>query len=368
MGHCLRSRVGTGYQTQHSIQGHDGRTAVADERQGQADNGHGADAHADVDDHLEDQSRGSAEADQTPHIVGAANTHINTPGDNGKLQNHDSDAAEETQLLTDGGEDVVRMLGEEGAALGTVAVEQALTGQTAAGEGPEVHHIVEPFVGTLGVNGVVEKNQDTVSLVLTKELPQNREGCRNTADGQGKPQKADTAGESHADKDEYEDQGNTCVGGNGHVQANHDAQMQHHLHDRGDTGYAVFIGVHDRCHDHDKGDLADLCRLDINDGGMDPASVAGVIISAERNQHQQHENIKQNQKISVFAHNFRVDGGNDGKHHQSQNNAGTLDQNVTHTATEFIGLSGADHADHAKAGSNQTQQKQHPVTLLWKTL
>ena len=143
---CLGSGIGAGDQTKHRENGHDGGTAVADEGQGQTDNGHGADAHTHVDDHLENQRGSSTEADQTPHIVRTADAHIDTAGDDGELQNHDGNAAEEAQFFTDGGEDVVRMLGEEGAALGTVAVEQTLACQTAAGKGTEVNGIVIKYL------------------------------------------------------------------------------------------------------------------------------------------------------------------------------------------------------------------------------
>ena len=166
MGHGLRSGVGAGYQSQHGKDGNDGRTAVADERQGQADNGHGTDAHADVDDHLKDQGRCSTVADQTAHVVGTPDAHIDASGDDGKLQKHDGHTAEEAQLLTDGGENVVRVLGEQGTGLRTVAVEQTLSRQTAAGKGAEVHDVMEPLVGTLGIDGFVEENQNAVSLIL----------------------------------------------------------------------------------------------------------------------------------------------------------------------------------------------------------
>ena len=123
MALALRSGVGAGHKPQHGEDGHDGRSTVAEERQGQTDNGHDTDAHADVDHYLEHQGRACAEADQTAHIILAAHTHIEAPGDDSQLQTHDEHTAEETQLLADGGEDIVRMLGIQVAALGTVAVE-----------------------------------------------------------------------------------------------------------------------------------------------------------------------------------------------------------------------------------------------------
>ena len=128
----LRSGVGAGDQAQHGVDGNHRGAAVADERQGQADNGHNADAHSGVDHHLEHEGRGRAEAHQPAHIVRAPVAHPDAPGDEGDLHNHDQKAAKEAQLLADGGEDVVRVLGEEVSGLGSVAVEQTLAEQTAA--------------------------------------------------------------------------------------------------------------------------------------------------------------------------------------------------------------------------------------------
>ena len=135
MAQRLWSGIGAGDQAQHGVDGNHRGTAVADQRQGQADNGHNADAHSGVDHHLEHEGRGRAEAHQPAHIVRAPGTHLDAPGDDGQLQEHHRHAAEEAQLLADGGEDVVRVLGEEVSGLGTVAVEQALSRQASAGQG-----------------------------------------------------------------------------------------------------------------------------------------------------------------------------------------------------------------------------------------
>ena len=65
LGSCVRA----GNQTQHCVNGNDRRTAVADQRQGQTDNGHNTDAHAGVDQYLEHQRGACTEAHQTAHVV-----------------------------------------------------------------------------------------------------------------------------------------------------------------------------------------------------------------------------------------------------------------------------------------------------------
>ena len=364
----FRPGVGTRHQTQHGIDGDDGGAAVADQRKGQADNRHGADAHADVDHHLKDQRGSRAEADQPPLVVLAPNAHEDAPGDNGQLQNHHQNTAQEPQLLADGGENIVRVLGEEVAALGTVALEKTLARQTAAGEGLKVHAVVVALVGALGVNGLVEEDQDPVLLVGAQKREDNGETHGDEAQCQGEPQQADTAGESHADKDKHEDQGNACVLGDDHVQANEQHQMEHHMEDRGNAGYTVLVGVHDRCHDEDIGDLTDLRRLDIDDGRLQPASVTGVVVGAEGDQHQQQKAVESHQHIPVFGHGLHIQRGSDGKEQDTQRGGGQLDDDVPDVAAEFIGVGSTGQHDDTKKRCDQTQNQQHPVALFGEAL
>ena len=164
----FRPGVSARHKPKHGIDGDDGGTAVADQRKGQADNGHDADAHADVDHHLKDQRGSRAEADQPPLIVLAPDTHDDAPGNDGQLQNHHQNTAQEPQLLADGGKDIVRVLGEEVAALGTVALEKTLARQAAAGEGLKVDAVVVALIDALGVYGFIKEDQDPVSLVGEK--------------------------------------------------------------------------------------------------------------------------------------------------------------------------------------------------------
>jgi hypothetical protein len=97
---------------------------------------------------------------------------------------------------------------------------------------------------------------------------------------------------------------------------------------------------------------------------MDPASVTGVVIGAEGDEHQQQEDIKRNQNVPVLTHGLNINGRDNGKQDHTQHDTGTLNQDITDTVAEFIGIGGAEHTDHAETGGNQTQQKQNPVTLL----
>ena len=64
-----RTSVHAGHQTQHGISGNDGTAAVANQGQCQADNGHHADAHTEVDHHLEHQRKGRTKADHATQVI-----------------------------------------------------------------------------------------------------------------------------------------------------------------------------------------------------------------------------------------------------------------------------------------------------------
>ena len=126
------SGVDTGHQPQHSVNGRQRRAAVADEGQGQADNGGHADAHADVADQLEHQRRSRSKAHQAAHIVRAADAHMDAADDDEQQHDHNGNASHEAQLLADGRENIVCVTGHQVVGLGPVAVKQALARNAAA--------------------------------------------------------------------------------------------------------------------------------------------------------------------------------------------------------------------------------------------
>ena len=366
MAQAFRSGIGTRHKAKHGVDGNDRGTAVADQGQGQTDNGHNTDAHAHVDHNLEDQSGCGAEADHPAHIVLAPDAHVEAPGDDGQFQQHDQHAAEEAQLLTHGGEDVVRMLGEEGSALGTVAVEQPLTRQTAAGEGEQVDLGVVPLVDAQGVDGGVEQDPNTVFLVIAQELPQNRRAQSDAGESQTEPEQADTAGKGHADEDEHENQGNARILGKHHVQTDQHTQVEYHVHHRVEVGDPVLVGIHDRGHDDDVSNFADFRGLDHNghQGDIQPASVTGIVIGAEGNQHQQQKGVESHQPVPPLGHGFDVNGRNQREHHNAQQRGGQLNDDILDAVvTEFIGIGGTGDGNTAESRSDQAEQKQDPVAL-----
>ena len=120
---------------------------------------------------------------------------------------------------------------------------------------------------------------------------------------------------------------------------------------------------HDRGHNDDIGDLTDLCRLDVDDGGSQPASVTGVVVGAEGNQKQQQEEVEGHQQVAVLRHDFHIDGRNKGKGDDANERRADLNGDVTEVTAEFGGGGGTADDDTAKGRSNEAQKKQYPVAL-----
>ena len=136
------------------------------------------------------------------------------------------------------------MLGEQVAALGTVAIEQTLTGEATACKGHFVDSAVVALVDAQGIDGIVKQNANTVLLVRTQIGKDQREANGQRAEGHGEPNHIHTAAKGHADEDKHEDEGNAGVFGHNHVQTNQNTQVQHHMEYRGNAGYSVLVRVH----------------------------------------------------------------------------------------------------------------------------
>ena len=132
-----RSGIHTRHKSKHSIQRNRRRTTVADQRQRQADNRRYANAHADVDAHLENKRRSSAKADHSTHIRLGTDAHIDASNNNGQQQYNHQQAAHKTHFLTDSRENEVRVLSVQRVGLGTVTIKQTLAGEAAAVQGQQ---------------------------------------------------------------------------------------------------------------------------------------------------------------------------------------------------------------------------------------
>ena len=204
------------------------------------------------------------------------------------------------------------MLGVQGAHLGPGPMEQTLSRQTAASEGQEAVLHVPALIQALGIDGAVENHQNPVFLIGFHQVgPDIGHHRHNTGKASQEPPQLHAAGEGHGQEDKHENQGNTGVAGDDHVEAHQENQMEGH----GQHGFwgrnAVPVGLHDLCQQDGKGDLADFGGLDVDrkKGEVQPAFVAGVVIGAEGNQEQNQQSVKQEQKLPPLPQGLHADAG-----------------------------------------------------------
>jgi len=125
----LWSEFDTGNKPHGGEQREDGRAAVAEKRQRQADDGGEAHAHADVDESLEQDGGGNTEAYEHAHGVFRVQPNLHAAENDQQQQYDDRAAADHAELLADHGEDKVRLLFGNGAALRLGAVIKPGSGE-----------------------------------------------------------------------------------------------------------------------------------------------------------------------------------------------------------------------------------------------
>lgn len=344
----------TGDKPQHGIQGQNRTAAIADKGQGQADDRGDADAHTHVTDYLKDQRRRRAEADHAPHVIRGADTHIDAPGDDRNQHGDGENTAHKAQLLPDGREDIVGMLGIQAVGLGADAVEQPLSGEAAAGEGAQGLHGVIPLVDAGGVNGGIKQNAETVALKFTEHIvPEYRRRQHDRAAADQEPQELDTAGKDHADVDKHKDQGNARILGQHIVHADDDNEIEKTVKNGYDMGGAILPCGHNRCQHQNKEYFADFGGLNIerNQRQIQPTAVAGAVVGAKGDEQRQQKHGNPRQQAAVLGENLRVDGGDHGVQKHTQRGCDQLDNEIP---GEAHGVRRTAYDQTAKGGGHQT--------------
>ena len=90
-----------------------GRAAIAEKRERNADDRREADAHADIDEGLECHERRNAEADERAHCVAGLHADDDTTDNDGGKQQDDDDTGDHAELLADDAVDKVRVFAGE---------------------------------------------------------------------------------------------------------------------------------------------------------------------------------------------------------------------------------------------------------------
>ena len=187
--------------------GHQGTAAITEEGQRKADDREQAQTYADIDQDLEQEHGGNADADQPVHIVRGLHADIDAARDDGQQQKQHRQTADQTELLADGAEDGVRVAGRQGGGVRQIAVEQPLTGKTAVAQCLQVLVGLPENAFARGVNGRVDQRENAFFLVRTHDvLPQIGADCGKGCAAAEEPPAAHAAGIGHDQENENKDQ------------------------------------------------------------------------------------------------------------------------------------------------------------------
>ena len=350
-----------GYHTHGHKHGHDGRSAVADKGEGQSDDRQDAQTHTNVNDDLEQEHTGNADADHPVHEVFRLDAYIDAPDNDGGQKQQHSHATQHTQFFGNGGEDEVRMLCTHGVATDHCAFVQSLTGDTAV-----LDIAQRPFRLPVGirVDRGVKQHQDAVSLVVLQERPQHGDAGGQSAKAHQKPHDVHTAYIGHNNKDENVGQGNAGVRGHHNDQQEEKQGQQTQFADGQGGGKTVLVDAHELGHDDNKEDLADLCRLNVdgNQGDVQPALVAAAF-NAPKVQAADKQHTEQQKKLPPFRDNIHVDQGQQYIDSNADDQSNSLNGNILGTA-HGGGGTGDDH--DTKNGGDDAEQQKYDVSFFQK--
>ena len=361
----LRPAVDAGDHPHGGKQHHQRRAAVADKRQRQPDNGHDEQAHAHVDDDLEDNDACHADADVALQPRPGVPRHVDAPQDNDGQQQQRQHAAHHPQLLADHGEDEVRVaVGQAGGvlALGLYPVEQPLPEDLAAAQRQKAAGLLP--AGVQRVEAVVKQDDEPLFHIVLHEvqIPHGVEQQSAPAETDQKPPESHPRHKAHTAEHEQEHQRAAHVRGDLVVQHEYDAEV-HRQHGDGRHGAQVAVLLQPRqlLRQHeDERDLHDLRRLDIHrqERKFQPCAVSGVPRHAEgRQQQKDKRHAHEEYPLPVFDKLVQVDLG----HHKVQHHADEQRRSLHQHVAAGVGIPGGtgDHQQpEQRRAAAQRQQQQ----------
>ena len=149
-----------GYDAHGDKQGQHGGAAVAEEGQGQTNNGHQTQAHSDIDENLKQQHAGDPNTDLPIKIALGVGADVDDAQNDGSEQGNTQETAQEAQFLANHSEYKVRVLGRNGVGLGLCALVEALPGKSTAGDGVDGALGLIADANSGGIDGLVKENQN----------------------------------------------------------------------------------------------------------------------------------------------------------------------------------------------------------------
>ena len=130
-------------------------------------------------------------------------------------------------------------------------------------------------------------------------------------------------------------------------------------------GYSILMGSHYRCHDQDKCNLADFCRLhiDADERYGEPALVAGAVVLSPEEQHADKAKAEHDEQFPSFCDNIHVDQSQENVDENTEDQRSCLNGDMTAAAH---GSGGAGNNDNTEDGGDDAEQQQNHIGFLNK--
>ena len=362
-----RSPPHAGDHAHCGVQRQDGAAAVAEKGEGQADDRHDEQAHADIFHRLEDQHGPEPHADQRVHAALRQPRRLETAVDHQKFQHDDNKAPHQTQLLAADAEDKVRLPGGEAAfaPLGLDALKQPLTEQAPAAQGQHPPALLVADIPRADV-GVVEDHVEPVHPVLGQLLKQRQppDAQPQRAEAQGEPIPCQPRRQGHARVDDQIHEAAARVLGNDVDPHEHEPRVRRGKNQR---PQALHLPVVPEPGDllgqqHRKGQAHDLRRLD--HGGqshVQPGAVAAALPAQGRAQQGDKPDVKEQEQPPFFRKMLHIDVGKNEVRANAQHCSGGLDQDPPELGARILivqvaGGAGDQHKAEGRTHHAQPQQ------------
>ena len=294
--------------------------------------------------------------------------HIDAPQDDGRQQRQRQQAAHQTQLLPDDGEDEVRVAVWQAGrrlALGLHALEQTLSEDLAAAQRQQTAGLLP--AGVQRVIAVVKQDDEPIFHVGIQQvqIPHGVEQQRRRAAADQEPAQRHARHKAHAGEDEQEHQCAAHVAGYLVIQHEDHAEVyRQHRHRGHGFQIAVLLQPRQLLGQHqNEGDLHDLRRLHLHrkEGKIQPRAVARAAVDAQRRGQQQDEaDAHQEYPLPVFHQLAHVDL----RHQQIQQHANDQRRRLhQHKAVGVHIPGGAGHHQHAEQRCAAAQRQQQQIGL-----
>ena len=269
-------------QTRRKQRGQQRRTTIGDKRQRHTNHRQNTGHHAHIDNRLRGQPNHDAARSQTHQRISSTQHNTNRAIHQAHIQQQNRQRTQQTQLLTNNGENIVVMR------LSQVVVLLARLAQTNTQEATgRQRHLTRIRLVTVSVRARAPNTENTSHTVRATEHTHQRQRRKRAANLQQRAARS-TRQPHHAHKDEAIHHGGT------HVTTEHNQQHQStHTINRGEqrapnTARNIAVAAIHPCQPHNNRQLRKLRRLNLHRAKLQPVTVT-VHLNADNHHSKLHD-------------------------------------------------------------------------------